>query len=288
MIEVLNPGIYTSIQDIGRLGFYSNGVPKSGYMDHQSAQMANLLLNNPPNTPLLECTSLGPILKFHKPTFICFSGALISPLVNNRTEVPINNPFKIKSGDVLSVGYNIIGNYSYLAISGGINTEPFLKSRSMSRNITPDFRIKKNQFLLLNEGKHSYPQGVKVKVDCQILTNEFIEVYAGQEFKQLHKHQLQLLFNREFKVLNSSNRIAYLIEPKIKNDLKPILSNPVLPGTVQLTPSGKLIVLMRDCQTSGGYPRILQLTDEAINVMAQKTPNSKIKFKLKDISDPTN
>ena len=152
MIEVLNPGVYTSIQDIGRFGLYSNGVPKSGYMDHQSAQIANLLLNNKPNTALFECTSLGPTLKFHKPTYICFSGALVSPLVNDRTEVPINNPFKINHGDVLSVGYNFVGNYSYLAISGGINTEVFLNSRSMSRNVTPDFRIKRHQFFDINQG----------------------------------------------------------------------------------------------------------------------------------------
>ncbi|MCY4160858.1 MAG: biotin-dependent carboxyltransferase family protein [Flavobacteriaceae bacterium] len=283
MIEVLDPGIYTSIQDSGRFGLYSNGVPKSGYMDHQSAQIANLLLDNKPHMALFECTSLGPTLKFHQPTHICFSGALISPIVNNRTEVPIHNPFKINSGDILSVGYHFIGNYSYLAISGGINTKPFLKSRSMSRSFTPDFRIKKNQFFELNEGKVSYSKGVNVKLDRQILTNELIEVYAGQEFKHLDQPQRKLLFNHEYKVLHSSNRIAYLIEPKIKNNLKPILSNPVLPGTIQLTPSGHLIVLMRDCQTSGGYPRILQLTDDAINIMAQKQPNSKIKFKLKGI-----
>ena len=115
------------------------------------------------------------------------------------------------------------------------------------------------------------------------MTNEVIHVYPGQEFNQLSKRQLQLLLNQEFKILHSSNRIAYLIEPKIKNSLKPVLSNPVLPGTIQLTLSGNLIVLMRDCQTSGGYPRILQLSDDAINIMAQKKPNSKIKFKLKGI-----
>ena len=67
----------------------------------------------------------------------------------------------------------------------------------------------------------------------------------------------------------------------IENQLKPILTSGVLPGTVQLTPSGELIILMRDCQVTGGYPRVLQLTEEAINILAQKTTKDKIQFELK-------
>ena len=76
--------------------------------------------------------------------------------------------------------------------------------------------------------------------------------------------------------------MAYQLFPLIKNNLKPILTGPVLPGTIQLTPSGQLIVLMRDCQTTGGYPRVLQLTESAINLLSQKKERDKIKFKLTD------
>ena len=74
--------------------------------------------------------------------------------------------------------------------------------------------------------------------------------------------------------------MAYQLSPLFDNDLKSILTGPVLPGTVQLTPSGKLIVLMRDCQTTGGYPRVLQLTESAINLLSQKKEKDKIVFKL--------
>ena len=74
--------------------------------------------------------------------------------------------------------------------------------------------------------------------------------------------------------------MAYQLEEPIKNNLKPIITSLVLPGTVQLTPAGNLIILMRDCQTTGGYPRVLQLTEHAINILSQKYVGKKVQFKL--------
>ncbi|MCO4822396.1 MAG: allophanate hydrolase subunit 2 family protein, partial [Flavobacteriaceae bacterium] len=72
------------------------------------------------------------------------------------------------------------------------------------------------------------------------------------------------------------------LDGALLNELEPIITSLVMPGTVQLTPSGKLIVLMRDCQATGGYPRVLQLSDMAINVMAQKKTGDVIQFNIKD------
>ena len=83
-----------------------------------------------------------------------------------------------------------------------------------------------------------------------------------------------------YSISKDNNRMAYQILPVLKNSLESILTSPVLPGTVQLTPSGQLIILMRDCQTTGGYPRILQLTERSINILSQKTTNSVVKFSL--------
>ena len=102
------------------------------------------------------------------------------------------------------------------------------------------------------------------------------------EFDRLSEKQKQQIENGEFKVSKNNNRMAYQLEPMVENDLEPILSAPVLPGTVQLTPNGNLIVLTRDCQTTGGYPRVLQLMESAINMLAQKTTGNTLKFRLKE------
>ncbi|MBT8302888.1 MAG: biotin-dependent carboxyltransferase family protein, partial [Bacteroidia bacterium] len=92
------------------------------------------------------------------------------------------------------------------------------------------------------------------------------------------------LFNQEFTISNTHSRMGYQLNEFLENDLKSILTSHVLPGTVQLTPSGKLLVLMRDAQTTGGYPRVLQLSESAINLMAQKNTNDKISFKREELT----
>lgn len=282
MIEVLAPGVYTSIQDNGREGYYSSGIPKTGFMDRQSAQLANLILNNKPDAALLELTAQGPVLEFHKDTHIAITGAIVSPLLNDKHEVPMFKAVSIKKGDVLTLGFTFIGSYTYLAFQGGILSPSVFGSQSMSRSVTKLFRLRRGNKLNLAPTNGTYEHGATIKLNTDILLKKEVEVFAGADFGGLRDEQVDVLFNTEYSVLNSSNRGAYAIYPFFKNKLKPISSVPVLPGTVQLTPSGKLFVLMRNCQTSGGYPRILQLSEDGINVLAQKQTNSKFKFKLID------
>jgi len=95
------------------------------------------------------------------------------------------------------------------------------------------------------------------------------------------KKQREFLFSEKFEIDTLNNRMGYQLKnkfPPIKNS--EIITSTIIPGTVQLTPSGKLIIMMRDCPTTGGYPRILQLTDMAINQLAQKKTNDYFKFAL--------
>ena len=107
-----------------------------------------------------------------------------------------------------------------------------------------------------------------------------IEVFKGPEFDMLSDLEKEELFIRYFSISNNNNRMACQLNEIFENKLQPIITSLVIPGTVQLTPSGKLIILMRDCQATGGYPRVLQLSEIAINVLSQKFTNDKIQFKL--------
>ena len=107
-----------------------------------------------------------------------------------------------------------------------------------------------------------------------------LTVNKGPEYELLNDKQLEYLFAREFSIANENNRMAYQLEETIPGHEISMLTSATLPGTVQLTPSGKLIILMKDGQTTGGYPRILQLSDDAINMLAQKKFGDLINFKL--------
>lgn len=280
MIKVLKAGFYSSIQDMGRFGYQEYGVPYSGVMDVLSASMANSLLGNDVNAAVIEITMTGPKLQFFKAITICISGADISPQLNKRS-IKLNKAIQVKSGDVLSFGKLSKGFRCYLAVLGGFKTEKVMRSRSMYKGITAQFMLYKDDELDHEDVLTGVASAhASIKVNASHYDSEVINVFKGPEFDLLSKDQQKELFAKAYTISKDNNRMAYQLEATLKNNLKPIITSSVLPGSVQLTPSGKLIVLMRDCQTTGGYPRVLQLKESAINVLSQKFTGQSILFKL--------
>ncbi|REE07876.1 biotin-dependent carboxylase-like uncharacterized protein [Winogradskyella pacifica] len=280
MIKVIKTGFYSTIQDQGRLGHRNYGVPISGAMDSYSSQFANVLVGNDKAAAVLEMTMTGADLLFLDPITIAIAGADMSAKLNNEA-IPMFKSIIVHNGDTINFGRLESGFRTYIAVKGGLLTEMILGSRSMLKGITDDFRIQKDDCLeTMKSSKLILPKNAKLKFDASYLDEDTLCVMKGQEFDKLSKDQRDLLLNTTFEVSKYNNRMAYQLQPLVKNDLKSILTSPVLPGTVQLTPSGQLIVLMRDCQTTGGYPRILQLTEKAINILSQKTTGNNLKIRL--------
>lgn len=278
-MEVLHPGLFCSIQDLGRFGFMEFGVPVGGGMDSGAMKMANLLLKNDENSAVLEITQLGPKLSFSAETQIAFTGALLSPKLNG-VAIDNNKLYVIKEGDVLSFGKRKMGCRAYLAIKGGFKTEVVLKSRSWYDGLTSFSKLEKGlkiPYESISVESPEYYSGIKIG---ESVTSYEIEAYLGPEADKLSAEVLKILETREFTIDVNNNRMGIQLVEAVENSLKPILTGPVLPGTVQLTPSGKLIVLMRDGQTTGGYPRVFQLSEKGINTLAQKVMGEKIKFQL--------
>lgn len=283
-IEVLSPGLYSSIQDKGRPNFRKFGVPLSGYMDSFSARIANLILSNSENSPVLEITQMGPKLKFSESTQIAISGAFLSPKLNGEI-VPNNKLLSIFEGDVLSFGKRINGCRAYLAVSGGFVSEKVLESFSWYEGITEKYRLEKGSLLNYSvQQSSSLKLNASVKIDDSYISQEEIQVYKGPEYDLLTLRQQKSIQNTAYSIDSTSNRMSIQVKEILENELNPIITNPVLPGTVQLTPSGKIIVLMRDCQTTGGYPRILQLSEVGMNTIAQKSTGEMFRFQLNEIN----
>lgn len=280
MVKVIQPGFYSTIQDLGRFGYQHYGVPVSGVMDAYSAAMANILLNNNKNDAVIEMTMTGATLMFQCATCICISGADMSPKLNG-ISIKTNSVIIVKAGDVLSFDKSISGIRSYLAVSGGFQTEKVMDSRSMFMEITPRQKLFKNDVLPILEFNTIYAASTaSIKQNQSFFDDSVLPVYKGPEFEQLTNEQQMRLCSMEFYISKHNNRMAYQLEELFDNHLKPIITSLVMPGTVQLTPSGQLIVLMRDCQTTGGYPRVLQLSDVSINMLSQKFTNQIIRFQL--------
>lgn len=278
MIKVIKEGLFTTIQDIGRFGYKNIGVPVSGSMDQTSAKLANLLLGNDESSAVLEMTLVGPTLEFMNDTYISITGADMNPSLNKQ-KVLQDKPLFVNKGDILYLSHSSNGMRSYLGIKGGFNSEKKLGSKSFYRGITKREKLIKNDKIKFTKVTSSPMKMNKSINDFKINRKNKINVFKGPEFDLLDSNSKDIIFNTDF-TIGINNRMGYnLVEP-IKNSISSIISSPVMPGTVQLTPSGRLIILCRDCQTSGGYPRVLQLDRSSIDSLSQKTIGETIKLKL--------
>jgi len=278
MLKVLKSGFFTTIQDSGRYGYLKMGVPAAGYMDSFSALKLNKLLDNPIDASLMEITMTGPTLLFEEPTYVAIGGANISVTLNNE---PMEHfkVYKIEKGDMVSYGALKKGFRNYLAIKNGFKIDVVMGSQSLYYPLTPISHLKDQTELVYEPHSEFNPKISEIKVDS-FLDEQVLHVATGPEFELLSDKQLEQLFSKDFSIAKEYNRMAYQIEESILGHSHAMLTSATLPGTIQITSSGKLIVLMKDGQTTGGYPRILQLSDKAISILAQKKYGDKISFKL--------
>jgi len=275
MIKFISKGLYTTIQDDGRFGYRNIGVPSSGYMDRESAQTANLIMDNPINNPVIEATLIGPTIKFEKSTFICITGSDFNPMLNE-SRISLYTPVKVNKGDILKINNSSIGSRCYISIKGGIKVDKVLGSKSYYPQISDSSIIEKGDEFKFETNK-SEPNYKLINQKFEL--NKNLKVFKGPEFNSLNKGSINKIIDQEFSI-GINNRMAYNLKEKIQAGTTSIISSPVIPGTVQLTPSGQMIILHRDCQTTGGYSRILQLDEKSLNNLAQLRIGDKIKFEI--------
>ncbi|WP_124981344.1 5-oxoprolinase subunit C family protein [Nonlabens xiamenensis] len=279
-MKVLEAGFYSSIQDLGRENYRYGGVPHAGAMDQQAMRQANALLGNREGDAVLEMTLKGGRFLFSHPTWISVVGAKTVVRLNKQV-IDTLQPIQISEADLLEIDNLKNGNFIYLAIAGGFQTAEVLGSRSFYLGITDDAQLTDGQSLQYRGNTpHEIHPTTQYREPHQ---GQSLTCYAGPEFQLLDRKLQIKLLGQGFKLGRSWNRMAFQLQEKLHNELEAIPSGPVLPGTVQLTPDGQLIILMRDAQTTGGYPRVLQLTDKAIDQLSQTTQGQTIQFVIQSI-----
>jgi biotin-dependent carboxylase-like uncharacterized protein len=282
MIEVIHPGLYSSIQDSGRFGQQFLGVPISGAMDQIAMHWANSLLNNPKDSAVLEMCFRGPKLLFHQSTAIALAGAHMNATLNG-VKVQNLNAIEIKENDILEFGNASKGTRTYMAVAGGIQSPEILGSRSQFKGITTDSRL--NKYKLIPFAKVSFvpKKGARLSIPKLDLKKLKITVYKGPDYDLLPFEAQNQLTKSVFTISPKNSRMAYFLEQKLIHEIPSLWTTPVLPGTVQCTPDGTLMILMRDAQTTGGYPRVLQVSDEGLNLLAQKSTRDSFQFHLRAV-----
>ena len=281
-LRIVKPGLQTTIQDHGREAYHGYGVPKCGPMDTRSAKFANSLVGNPEFTPVMEFGLSGPEIELEGNGAIALTGASFEAMFNG-TSIPNNALVTVKDGGLLKLGHAKSGCYGYLAVAGKWKLSSWLESVSTSpqnpTELTPDSICSNGSSVRVESNNWVSPNSISA--EPLVHPNE-LRVIAGPEYSRFDIAVLKEFLSKQFTVSPSSNRMGYrLIEPisKYHSPIE-IISSGVTPGTIQVTHSGQLIVLMADAQTTGGYPRIANIITQDLWALAQKKPGEQVKFSL--------
>lgn len=287
-VKVIKAGLMTSIQDLGRFGFQRYGMAVCGAMDTLALRLGNIILGNEEGEAAIECTNIGPILRFDLGQLICITGADLSPTVDG---VPIAmwKPIFVPQGGMLSFGKPNAGSRSYICFYGGLDVPEVLGSRStyMKGEIGgwKGRSLKKEDQICFRNPYTGAKTEFRWQMDTSLYTDlasRSIRVTKGPQFERFDSYALVDFLSDPFTLSQSSDRMGCRLEsaPLKLKDQTEMLSTAVTFGTIQVPPQGAAIVLMADHPTTGGYPVIGQVATIDLSLLAQKVALDQIEFDL--------
>jgi antagonist of KipI len=285
-IVVVRPGMLTTVQDRGRWGFQSHGVPVAGPMDPFAHRIANALVGNDSGAAALEITLLGPELEFESERVVATAGAVFALSVDGRS-LPPGEAFVVPAGARLRFGARRNGARAYLAIAGGIATPPVLGSRSthvLSAMGGIDGRpLRAGDRLPL--GPASAAQTIcraPIDVAASLEPQPQVRVLPGPQQDRFAAGALEALCSDGYVIGADSDRMGFRLDgPRLAHrGSADIISDATPLGALQVPASGQPILLMADRQTSGGYPKIATVISADLAVAGQLAPGDRIRFAL--------
>lgn len=284
-LKVIDPGLFTTVQDSGRFGYRKFGVPTSGAMDMKAYNFANWLVGNKEGEAVLECTVKGGMYKFESNAVIALTGAQMQPKVND-SEVSMNQTLSVNKGDVLELGFSKRGCRVYIAIRGKLDIKKILGSYStytigMFGGLEGRVLRKNDVLGWESSADEIHPRKVPLEELPYYSSKISLNAQRGLEWDWLAIGEQEKFLRCEFKVSSQSNRMGIRLQgDPLEKPKEEMISSPVIPGIIQLPPNGLPIILARDGQTIGGYPRIAKVTDAELWRLGQLKPSDRISFKL--------
>ena len=281
MIHVLQPGLFTTVQDSGRWGYQRFGIPVAGPMDRVAHRLANLIVGNRPSCATLEVTLAGPRLEFERDLLFSVAGAEFELFLHG-ARVSMSTAHAARRGQCLAFGRRRQGARAYVAVAGGIDVPCVLGSRAThvaSRMGGVGGRaLAAGDVLIVGDGVARRVQ-VGERRTLAAGAPRRVRVLPGPDDDRFGAVGAELLAAADYRVGAASDRMGYRLEGRALEQTGPeLLSCAVPSGAIQVPPSGEPIVLMADRPTSGGYPRIGTVITADIPVVAQLAPADRIAF----------
>ena len=294
-VKVIKPGLSTTVQDLGRPGYYHIGIPISGGMDRMALQAANLLAGNKAGAAVLEAVFMGPELKFTEDAMVAVTGAELPPKVDGEPRQTWTS-FKVKKGQILSFDFLKKGARAYIAISGGIDVPVVLGSRSTyalgalggfkGRKLEAGDKLPVGKGRLVKEGL-TIPEKLRPTVGSPAE----LRMLPGLYWHRITEAAGKRFFEDIWKVANEADRIGYRFkggkplefvprEPPFGagSDPSNIVDACYPYGSVQIPSGTEPIVLHRDAVSGGGYFMVGAVISVDMDQIGQLQPNTPAKF----------
>ena len=293
-LEVKTPGLQTTVQDEGRVGFYAAGMPPSGAMDKGSYRIGNLLVGNPDGLASLEITYLGPELEVTHDTVIAVTGAEMGPKLNGE---PISSwrSYAVQAGDVLSFGYIQSGARAYLAAAGGIDVPAYVGSRATytlcglggfeGRALQAGDVVRVGGGVEGTPGA-DLPEHLRPRIDGDVE----LRVVVGLASYRLVPESLEVFLTTTWTVTPDANRVGYRFRgeslafvdreppPGAGNDPSNVVDFGYPIGSIQVPGGIEPIALLADAVTGGGYATIATIISADLDRIGQTKTNEHVRF----------
>jgi len=285
-LRVLSPGLMTTVQDEGRFGYLDYGVPREGALDLFSASLANTLVGNASGEAVLELTITGPRMEMLSDADIALTGADMEMTVNGERAEPWRS-LRVTRGDIIRISRAMHGCRSYLAVTGGFDVPVVMGSRSTylkgriggieGRALVKGDELKRGEGPLLAGMRHVVPREARPAFPSRVT----LRTIPGPQ-DDAFSSSLDIFFSSSYEVTPASDRMGCRLRgPALRHDhgvAESIISEPIVPGSVQVPADGQPIILLMG-QTAGGYAKVATIISADIPKVAQIRPGDTVRFK---------
>ena len=290
-ITVLNPGLLTTVQDMGRVGYQQFGVSVSGVMDPRATSIANILVGNDEGEAVLECTMLGPQLRFDAANCIAITGGDLGPTLDGK---PISNycAVSVEAGQVLRFTGPKTGCRAFIAFAGGLDIPVVMGSRSTymkakiggleGRKLAKDdvigFRAPRTQLKNMKD-RNLYPEFVPRDVYT-------VRVVMGPQDDAFTDAGVKTFLSETYTVTPEFDRMGCRLEGAVieHKESGDIISDGIAFGAIQVPSAGKPIIMLADRQTTGGYTKIANVITADFRLIGQLKAGDKVRFEKVSIA----
>ncbi|MDD6023211.1 MAG: biotin-dependent carboxyltransferase family protein [Oscillospiraceae bacterium] len=291
-IRVLKGGLLTTVQDLGRNGYQSQGFSVSGVMDVRSFKIANLLLDNPENEAVLEFTLIGPTLEFTSETIIAITGGDFQPTINGEP-APMYQAILMKKGDILKLGSARTGSRGYIAFSSYLKIPTVMGSRCTNLKIGlggfKGRKLEAGDYIYFRIKRRYLPYFLSRHLDLDEFDQEKVtlRVVMGPQEDRFTAQGIETFLGSEYTVTSDFDRMGCRLDgPFISSkSTSDIISDGIAFGSIQVPSHGKPIILLADRQTTGGYAKIATVASVDIPKLVQRKTDDKIRFKAISVEE---